>query len=290
VAGKFDGAHLQYVNLSGATLNSVSFKYASLYGSMLGAPPATCQTDTSQCGTTPVTGATCSCATLANANLTRTDFENAFLYGVDFSSANSNTKVNGTTFSGAVLVGANFKGAAFGIDGSQGGQATALDGAWLQGADLTGADLTGVSLSGAYVDFGVINNDGTSRTGANLALLLTVDHTKFRDWAGSATPCVHVENSAASTVPSDVDTMTCPDGNSYAGGCGALQPRDNSAGGTPPPPVPPPCQTPTTNSKWCAGSASSAIGIVGWYRRQSTYENAAAATVQCNGQPLESKW
>ena len=63
------------------------------------------------------------------ANLTRTDFSNAFLYGVDFGSATGNTKVNGTTFSGAVLVGANFKGAAFGIDSSQGGQATTLDGA-----------------------------------------------------------------------------------------------------------------------------------------------------------------
>jgi uncharacterized protein YjbI with pentapeptide repeats len=289
VAAKFDNAHLQYVNFSGATLNSVSFKYASLYGSMIGAPPASCQTDIAQCGNNPVTGSTCSCATLANANLTRTDFSSAFLYGVDFSSANGNTKVNGTTFSGAVLVGANFNGAAFGIDTSQGGQATTLDGAWLQGANLRGVDLTNVSLAGAYVDFGVINSDGSARPGGNLALLLTANHTKFRGWTGSATPCVHVENPNASVLPTDNGSMTCPNGNSYAVGCGALAPRDNSAGGTPANP-PPPCNTPTTNAKWCGGSVTAAVGIVGWYRRQSTYENGAAPSAQCNGQPVETRW
>ena len=278
VAGKFDGAHLQYVNFSGAVLNSVSFKFASLYGAMLGAPPPSCVVDIKQCGSAAVTGSTCSCATLANANLTRTDFSNAFLYGVDFGSATGNTKVNGTTFSGAVLVGANFKGAAFGIDSSQGGQATTLDGAWLQGANLQAADLTNVSLDGAYLDFGVVNSDGSLRAGGNLAVLLTTAHTKFRDWAGGATPCVHIENPAASQLPTDLGSMTCPDGNSYAAGCGALLPRDNTANAVP------------TNARWFGGPVTSAVGIVGWYRRQSSYEDAAAASAQCNGQAVETRW
>lgn len=274
-AGKFDGAHLKYVNFSGATLNSVSFKYASLYGDMDGAPPSSCQTDTSSCSST---GWTCSCATLANADLTRTDFSNAFLYGVDFSSDNGNTKINGTTFSGAVLVGANFQGAAFGIDTSQGGQATTLDGAWLQGVNLEGADLTGVSMAGAYVDFGVLNADGSTRPGSRLALQLTTNHTRFRNWAGSATPCVHVESDDASDLPTDIGSLTCPDGGLYATGCGDLLPRDNTASAAP------------TNPRWFGGTVPSAVGIVGWYMRQSTYEDAAASTAQCNGQPKESGW
>lgn len=276
-AAKFDGAHLKYVNFSGATLNSVSFTNASLYGSMtLGAPSATCQTDLTKCGTIPVTGATCSCATMSNANLTRTDFTSAFLYGVDFTSATSNTKVNGTIFTGAVLVAANFYGAAFGTDTSAGGGAVKMNGAWLQGANLQGVDLTNVSLLNAYVDFGVVDSGtGALRPGGNLALLLTANHTKFRNWAGGATPCVHVENPAASILPTDNASMTCPNGNSYAAGCGDLLPY-NGAG--------------STNPKWFGGTVETASPIVGWYRRQSTYESAAAVTDQCNKQQVDTNW
>ncbi len=277
-AGKFDGAHLQYVNFSGASLNSVSFTFASLYGAMLGAPPPSCQTNTKQCGTTPVTGSTCSCASLANADLTRTDFSNAFLYGVDFGSANNGTQVNGTIFSGALLVSANFLGANFVTDTSQGGQPTLLGGAWLQGVNLQSANLTNISLNGAFVDFGVTNSDGSSRTGGNLAVLLTSNHTKFRDWAGSATPCVYVENTAVSNLPTDNASLTCPNGNTYSAGCGAPLARDNTPNATP------------TNPNWFGGTVSSAVGIVGWYRRQSTYENAAASTALCNRQPVETRW
>jgi len=284
-AAKFDYAHLKYVNFRGATLNSVSFKYASLYGAMLGVPPAACQTDTTQCGLTPVTGGTCSCATLADADLTRADFSNAFLYGVDFSSANRNTKINGTTFTGSLLVSANFSGAAFTTDTSSGGQATSFDGAWLQGANLGDADLTGVSLSGAFVDFGVINADGSTRTGALLAIQLTANHTRFRGWTGSTTPCVHVENASTSSLPTDIGTMTCPDGSTHPGGCGALNPRNGTSTTSPI------CSGPAgTNPFWCAGAVSQATPITGWYRRQSTYEEAAPAATQCKGQLLDTNW
>jgi uncharacterized protein YjbI with pentapeptide repeats len=269
-AAKFDGAHLQYVSFRGATLNSVSFKYASLYGAMLGAPPASCQTTVTRCPAASRTGATCSCAAMSNANLTRTDFSNAFLYGVDFSSA----KVNGTTFTGAVLVGANFLGAAFSTDTSQGGKSPTMDGAWLQGVNLQGADLTDVSLANARVDFGVVDGNGTRPSG-RLALLLATGHTQFRDWTGSKTPCVYVENPDASSLPTDIGSMTCPDGRSYTGGCGALLPRNGTA---------------ATNPRWFGGTVSSALPIRGWYRRQSTYEDAAAPSVQCNGQPVETRW
>ena len=227
---------------------------------------------------------------MADADLTGADFSNAFLYGLDLSSANANTKVNGTIFSGAVLFGANFSGASFGKDALS--KTTTLDGAWLQAVsglgDLRGDGMTNVSLSGAYVDFGILDTSGNPRPYPRLAMLLTTSHTQFRGWTGSRTPCVYLESTTASSLPTNADTMTCPDGQKYSGvGCGALQPRDNSNGGTPP--TPQLCNTPTTNPKWCAGSVTSAPGgILGWYRVQSTYEERAQAV--CNGQAQDTTW
>ena len=100
----------------------------------------------------------------------RTDFTNAFLYGVDFSG--SGTTINGVDFSNAILVGANFDDATFEVDTSHGGAQPKFEGAWLQGADLGTASLDNTTLANAFVDFEPGGNEmegllGPSYTGFN---------------------------------------------------------------------------------------------------------------------------
>ena len=281
-AATFDNAHLKNVSFAGANLASVSFANASLYGSLLGPPTGVCSTDVSSCGTTPVTGGTCSCATLSGANLTRANFSGAYLYGVDLTTLN--TVINGTTFDNAILVSANFAQATFQVDTSQGGAAPSFKQAWLQGANVgTSANLSFASLDGAQVDFGFVDSSGKLRTSNAIALLLGSNYTNFQNWSGSATPCVRVEYAKATVLPVGVGNMTCPNGLSYPSqGCGALLPR-----GQPSTPV---------NPQWKA--AASLIGgtLPGWYYFDSTYENATATSSPpsnpplCKGLPFETKW
>ena len=60
-----------------------------------------------ECGSTRVTGYTCSCATAVGATMSRTDFSGAFLFGVDFSDGVDGRRWGGVQRS-AILVGANF--------------------------------------------------------------------------------------------------------------------------------------------------------------------------------------
>ena len=272
-AAKFDGAHLKDASFVGTTLTNVSFTYASLYGSALGAPSGNCPLASAGCGGSVPTGATCGCATMRGADLTGANFTNAFLYGVDFST--QATKVNGTLFTSAILVAANFRDASFSVDSSQGGQAPTFNRAWLQGAQMPGADLNNASASGAFVDFGAVQN-GIPRTSNRMLLLLSRDYTQFANWSGSATPCVKVEYTKPSALPPDIGTMTCPNGQSFpVVGCGPLRQLDPNA---------------TVNPKWFGGRVEDSQPVAGVYLKDSTYEQAKPESQACNGQPADAAW
>ncbi|MFS8083751.1 MAG: pentapeptide repeat-containing protein [Ginsengibacter sp.] len=272
-AGNFNGANLKNVSLAGASLNSVSFTYASLFGTALGRPASTCQLAKATCpADLTATGATCSCASASGANLTDADFSNAFVYGVDFTGS---TVLNGTQFNNAILVASNFTGVKFSVDPAQGGKAPLFNGAWLQGVSATGMLNSG--LSGALVDFGRYDEDSNSVLTSNkLRVQLSPEFTKFRNWRGaSATPCIKLEYGNATALPSNVGSMTCPNGQSYPDvpvGCGVLQPKGV---GLP------------LNPNWYGGAASE---LAGWYESDSTYEAKTTGTAVCNGGTTDATW
>jgi uncharacterized protein YjbI with pentapeptide repeats len=280
-AAHFDGAHLLNVSFVSAGLNSVSFTYASLYGSAIGVPPRSCTLAKDTCPDAyPATGATCSCATLRGANLTRTDFGNAFLYGVDLST--SATLVNGSKFDGALLVGSNFDAASFSIDRSQGTVAPSFEGAWLHAVRMSAANLDQVSLEFAFVDFGSIDASGNLRTGNALQVLLGSRYTDFPNRVASPGTCIRLRYDDASALPIGIGTMTCPDGNSYGSapvGCGALQPLDLSSPSAPPP-----------NPRWAGGQPLAANATPGWYQAQPTYGQATTGAGVCGGVPEDRTW
>ncbi|MEO8938160.1 MAG: pentapeptide repeat-containing protein [Burkholderiaceae bacterium] len=261
-ASSFDNANLKNVDLSGAKLDSASFRSANFYGSfnvLAHGPPAgfPCQTETKSCGTTGVTGFTCSCATARGADLTRADFNGAFLYGTDF--GGTGTKINGTDFSGAVLVAANFNGASFAVD-TQGGAPPKFGGAFLQGADFTGAALNNTPLTNAFIDF--------RSAGNQMQLLLDGKHTTFRGWkAQSAQVCVQADYSLFVTkLPMTTSTMTCPDGNTYASGCGM-----------------------PASSRWRSPIDIATNDPPGYYVNNPTF-GKANQNASCNAQTVDSNW
>lgn len=271
-AGHFDRASLKNVSLAGATLNSVTFSHASLFGTAVGAPSGQCTLAKANCPpSAPATGGTCSCASARGANLTDADFSNAFLYGVDFST--KATLVNATRFDGAILVGANFSNATFRIDQTNGGKAPTFNGTWLQGVSAPG--LLKSVLAGAFVDFGVVAN-GIPRTSNALQVRLSADYTRFRNWNGaSATPCVRLRYDRASALPGDVGTMTCPNNLSYPNvGCGAPTPKGAAA---------------PLNPAWNGGKVASAQPQ-GWYQLDSTYEASTRGPAVCNGAQPDPAW
>ncbi len=241
-AAVFDGAHLKNVNLADAKLQGASFQFASFYGSFGGgAPSFPCKTNCAQ------PGFTCDCATASGADLTGTNFSNAYLFGVDFTG--STTTINGTQFGSAILTGASFAGAKFQVSG---GAAPDFTKALLEGAlfDST-ANLVNTSLLNAFVDFGAATN---SNPGNILYLLLTADYTGFRGWSGASTPCVQTAYGSFTAVPPNV-SMTCPNGSSTVCGAGlpAPDPNENWAGGI----------TMATNQP-----------VAGWYHFDATYDKA----------------
>ena len=152
-AAVFDGAHLRNVTFASAQLQSVRFRFASLYGTYGGAAPTfpCLAANSNKCGTP--TGSTCACATASGADLTATDFSNAYLYGVDFGGT---TTVNGTNFGSAILAAANFASAKFQVNG---GAAPDFTKALLQGATFDAdANLVNSVLLNAFVDFGKASN------------------------------------------------------------------------------------------------------------------------------------
>lgn len=276
-AAKFNGAHMRDVNLSGAKLAGATFDGASFYGSFGGATPSfPCQTNVKACSGSS-TGATCSCASAVGTDLTNTDFSNAFLYGVDF--GDTSTVINGTKFTGAVLVAANFAGANFKV--ANGGVPPDFSNAMLMGTNLgSKSALTNTSLAGAYVDFGAATNPST---GNLVQLLLPAKYTRFRGYwnAHASAVCVQVAygssadaaNSNATPpgftiAPTSIPSMTCPNGLHGLAGCGAGD---------------------KTNSNWNNGLPLSGATPPGSYFFDSTYE-AANQTGSCNAGTVDPNW
>lgn len=258
-AAVFNGAHLRNVNLAAAKLQGATFQYASFYGTFGGAAPAFPCTVTSG-----PKGYTDECATVSGADLTGTDFSNAFLFGVDFTSAT--TIVNGTRFSSAILVGANFSGAQFQVNG---GAAPDFTKALLQGTVFDGnANLVNTSLLNAFVDFGAASN---TNAGNFLYLLLSSDYTGFRGWKGAATPCVQTNYGPFSAMPASV-SMICPNSSSTVCGAGTAAPN--------------------VNAKW-AGAIPMASNspVPGWYQYDATYAMAPGSPKAiCTLKTVDPNW
>ena len=260
-AAVFDGAHLRNVSFANAQLQSVTFRYASLYGSYGGAAPTfPCLAANSSKCSTP-TGSTCACATASGANLTAADFSNAYLYGVDFGGP---TTINGTKFGSAILAAANFSGAKFQVNG---GAAPDFTKTMLQGASFDAdANLVNTVLLNAFVDFGKASNPNNFNL---LFLLLTTDYTGFRGWTGSARPCVQLAYGSFTAVPPNA-SMTCP--SSHLAVCGAGN-------------------TPGSLANWKSAIAMANNTPQGWYLFDATYDNASATSAICNnGATVDPKW
>jgi len=267
VAARFDYAWLRNVDFSQAQLESVNFTFASIYGTYYStAPKSQCTVTPAKCGGK----ATCSCASMASANLNSAKFGNAFLYGVDFTGA----IIKGTSFGNAVLVAANFATAQF---GTFNGEVTDFTGAWLQGSNFDStAALDNVSMQNAFVDFGA---DDNQQTGNQIVVKLTSDYTNFNGRA-PGTPCVKLRYSAFSVTPTGIATMICPDGFSYQNGCGA-----NLAAPDQPTSIAP-------NPHWAsANKVGTNSGVVGFYVNTATYDAAAISpTAQCPGGAIDKTW
>jgi len=255
-AARFGGAHLKNVNLANAQLQGAQFQFASFYGSYGGAAPLfPCKTTCAR------PGFTCACATASGADLTGTDFSNAFLFGVDFTGG---TTVNGTIFGSAILTGASFKGAKFQVSG---GAAPDFTKALLQGATFdAAANLVNTSFLNAFVDFGAKTNP---YVGNILYLQLGSAYTGFRGWSGASAPCVQTAYGSFTAAPSGA-RMTCPAGNSAVCGAG---------------------RTAASLANWKSGIGMAANTVPGWYFSDSTYDPAPTGNgMVCSMARVDPKW
>lgn len=257
-AAAFDGAHLKNVNFANAQMQGATFQFASFYGSFGGGTPTfPCKT---QC-TRP--GFTCGCATASGANLTGTNFSNAFLFGADFSGAT--TTINGTVFGSAILTGASFAGARFQVNG---GAAPDFTRALLQGTTFdSNANLVNARLLNAFVDFGAATNPNI---GNILYLQLDSAYTGFKGWSGASTPCVQLAYGIFTAVPPTI-SMTCPNGSSTVCGGG---------------------KTPGSIANWKGAIRMASNAVPGWYLADATYDKAPGDTsVICrNNATVDPKW
>jgi uncharacterized protein YjbI with pentapeptide repeats len=211
VAASLVGAFLRNVNLAKAQLGGVSFTNASFYSVTLG---------TGACTYDDQTGITSSCATAAAAAIDNAAFDNAFLFGVDFSNATG----QGVDFSNAVVVGADFSKASLTGDPNA-AQRPGFPGAFIEGINLAAAtSLANLTLDGAYVDF--------RSSGNTLTLLLDNKHTAFPGyWNAPGTPvCAKMPYNNPSAVPARNATMVCPNGNgsNSSHGCGPANPNGSN--------------------------------------------------------------
>jgi uncharacterized protein YjbI with pentapeptide repeats len=193
-------AFLRNVNLSQAKMAAADFTNANFF-STLAVGANTCQPDSN--------GFTHGCATASNASMDETVFSNAYLYGVDFSSAQG----VGTIFGGAFLTGANFSSSKLVVEAS--GRDTGFLSAFLQGTHFDGATFTGaMSFSGAFVDYGAADNKAY--------VFLPGENTQFAGYWGTTgeKACVRMEYKGGVTPPATDSNTTCPDGDQHSGGCG----------------------------------------------------------------------
>ena len=143
-------------------------------------------------------------------------------------------------------VGANFSGADFNVDPTQSSPPD-FTFAYLQGAILAGTNLTSTSLSGAFVDFSAL-------------------HTAFKGGeAPNASVCVQaVYGPSYTTVPTNIPTMTCPDGNTYpTSGCGLTQ---------------------ASSTRWASSTPIGQATPSGFYQFPPTY-GVADQSKACNNGP-----
>lgn len=222
-------AHLKNANLAFAELSGVNLTNANFYGDTPAASGPCATTGTNNQGFTK------SCATARGANLTDTTLANAYLYGVDWSSA----IIAGADFSQAVLVASDFSAAS--MSGfSQSGKTTTFSRALLQGANLRDAvfgskQLASYDLSDAFVDF--VASGGIlyiNLNGANHNRFAACPATGTNPPACGQDVCVLVKYSKPTTVPVSTTGFTCPNGSNQA--CGAAAPAGNvcpSIGGAP---------------------------------------------------------
>jgi uncharacterized protein YjbI with pentapeptide repeats len=216
-------SHLKNVNLSFAQLSGVDFTYSNFYGDD---PTANdiCKTAVSvdrcnQSGADNYKGFACRCASAHGATMTRTNFSNAYLYGVDFTDAQG----QGVIFSQAILTGANFNGSVIRSDPQSGSTSTFFR-AFLQGTNLSGIELKDrPTLANAFLDF---------RPGGNNIFIL-LDGGNHNDFPcpGCTPParedvCVLVNYSSPSKVPDAGIDVTCPNG--FVGNCGTADPSGSN--------------------------------------------------------------
>lgn len=254
-AANFNNAYLPNVNFTGAKLASAKFEHASFYTSNLGATPVF------PCPTVCSGALSCGCAVATGADLTSASFTGAYLAGVDFSGS---TRVNGTNFSSAILVGSSFSSVQFQVAG---GAAPDFSGAMLQGVIFNSdAALNGAIFVDAFLDFGA----GPSK-GNQVYLNLTGDYLQFAGRSGSKrSTCVGAVYGSFSQVPATL-IATCPD--NFSGACGAGTPRPNP------------------NPRWKGRTVLSANGgVFGWYQNDATYESKAPANAACNATNLDQTW
>jgi len=259
-AAQLKQAHLRNVNLAYSQLSGVVFTLANFY-SVGGNPanPGGCATT----GGSDLSGFTIFCSSAFHANMTGTQFGDAYLYGVDFRDAS----IAGVNFTDAVLAGANFKGATIGADPNSGAVTEFLR-AYLQGTNLDQATVSLADLTDAFVDFG---------SGGNLLSIELdgADHNQFAcstpstcNPASGEDVCVYVRF-PKTTVPTANTTITCPHGlPAGPGGCGIADPGGGNTRwqskltiDSPPNPGPPP----------------------GWYTNPATYTPKAPPGSVCNG-------
>ena len=246
-AANLSRAHLRNVNLSQAQLTGVNFSGANFYGTYAG------KCNTRQAGHN---GATVDCASAYGATMTETVFDNAYLYGVDFSTAS----ITGASFNGAVLTGAEFGGATIGT--SANGKRTSFLQAHLQGTNLDrAAALREADLTGAYVDFRARGNQLYLNLAGNA-------YNRHACGAGGCTPAAGMDvcvwlSYTDTTVPTSNSSIICPDGNpAGSNGCGRATP-DGS------------------NLRW--KSSQPMTTPQGWYVNVASYAPAAAPASVCNG-------
>lgn len=204
-AANLQGAFLRNVNLSKGKLSGAKFTNASFYGSSA-VGSGLCIPDRN-------TGFTNGCATASQATMDLTNFNGAYLFGVDFTGATA----QGVDFGNSFLTGANFASATLSAD--QSGSDTGFSGAFLQGTNLTGVILqNGISLEDAFVDFAVAGNV--------ISLKLSGHHTTFPGyWNTPGQPvCTQMVYTQPTTVPQTDRNVTCPNESQYLTGCGAANP------------------------------------------------------------------
>lgn len=270
-AASLSQAHLKNVNLSYAQLSGVDFTHANLYGTDP-ADSGTCKTALSigQCsgpGSGNYQGFACRCASAHGATMRQTNFSDAYLYGLDLTSA----QIQSGNFTRAVLTGANLNGASISTD-PQSGAPSNFFRAFLQGTTLDGAKFGDESnLLDAFVDF---FEDGNS-----IYILLDGDNHNHFACSDCSPPtgspvCVVVNYHEPTSVPATNVPLVCP--NDHHGNCGPATPDGSNKA----------WQSRITNLASPPGGVPPA-----WYHLDSTYIKAPANRSSiCNGRAPTFFW